>query len=110
MPAGFAKRWIAAACGFRRSSGTEKRRNKLPSLMLSVPRQAPLPRELNMKTTVLTVTALFLASAALAAEKPSQTFLKKAIEGNYAEVQMGQLAQKNGQSDGVKQFGQMLST
>ena len=63
-----------------------------------------------MKTTVLTVTALFLATAALAAEKSSQTFLKKAIEGNYAEVQMGQLAQKNGQSDGVKQFGQMLST
>jgi putative membrane protein len=45
----------------------------------------------------------------MAAEKPSQAFLKKAIEGNYAEVQMGQLAQKNGQSDGVKKFGQMLS-
>src|SRR3954447_17877268 len=63
-----------------------------------------------MKRMTLVLAALFLASAALAAEKPSQTFLKKAIEGNYAEVQMGQLAQKNGQSDGVKQFGQMLST
>jgi putative membrane protein len=63
-----------------------------------------------MKTTALAVIALFVGSAAFAAEKPSEAFLKKAIEGNYAEVQMGQLAQKNGQSDGVRQFGQMLST
>jgi putative membrane protein len=63
-----------------------------------------------MKTTFLAVIALTVGSAAFAAEKPSQAFLKKAIEGNYAEVQMGQLAQKNGQSDGVRQFGQMLST
>jgi putative membrane protein len=52
---------------------------------------------------------LSLFSTAYAAEKPSQTFLKKAIEGNYAEVQMGQLAQQKGQSDDVKKFGQMLS-
>ena len=63
-----------------------------------------------MKTTSLAVIALLAGSAAFAAGKPSEAFLKKAIEGNYAEVQMGQLAQKNGQSDGVKQFGQMLST
>jgi putative membrane protein len=62
-----------------------------------------------MKRMSLVVAALFLSSTAMAAEKPSQAFLKKAIEGNYAEVQMGQLAQKNGQSDGVKKFGQMLS-
>lgn len=62
-----------------------------------------------MKRTTLILAALFLSSTAMAAEKPSQAFLKKAIEGNYAEVQMGQLAQKNGQSDGVKNFGQMLS-
>ncbi len=52
---------------------------------------------------------LSLFSTAYAAEKPSQTFLKKAIEGNYAEVQTGQLAQQKGQSDDVKKFGQMLS-
>ncbi len=33
---------------------------------------------------------------------------RQAIEGNLAEVQMGQLAQKNGTSDGVRSFGQML--
>ncbi len=49
-------------------------------------------------------------SAASAKDKPSEAFLKKAIEGNYAEVSMGDLARKNGQSDGVKSFGKMLST
>lgn len=49
-------------------------------------------------------------SAVSAKDKGSELFLKKAIEGNYAEVSMGELAQKNGQSDGVKSFGKMLST
>lgn len=43
-----------------------------------------------------------------ASDKASQKFLKEAIEGNLAEVQMGELAQKNGGSDGVRSFGQML--
>jgi putative membrane protein len=62
-----------------------------------------------MRSTLLAILVLSLFSTAYAAEKPSQTFLKKAIEGNYAEVQMGQLAQQKGQSDDVKKFGQMLS-
>jgi putative membrane protein len=61
-----------------------------------------------MKTTVA-ILAMFLASSAYAADKPSQTFLKKAIEGNYAEIEMGKLAQQNGESEDVKKFGQMLS-
>ena len=61
-----------------------------------------------MKTTVA-ILAILLASSAYAAEKPSQAFLKKAIEGNFAEVEMGKLAQQNGQNDDVKKFGQMLS-
>ena len=61
-----------------------------------------------MKVTALTVLALLLATSAHAAEKPSQAFLKKAIQGNYAEVEMGKLAQQHGQSDDVKNFGQML--
>jgi len=62
-----------------------------------------------MKFTSLAIIAVFMGSPAFAAGKPSQAFLKKAIEGNYAEVQMGKLAQQNGQSDDVKKFGQMLS-
>jgi putative membrane protein len=66
-----------------------------------------------MKCRVSLIAAVLLAptvSGASAKDKPSEAFLKKAIEGNYAEVSMGDLAQKNGQSDGVKSFGKMLST
>src|SRR3954469_2728588 len=62
-----------------------------------------------MKPTPLALLATFLAATAYAADKPSQAFLKKAIEGNYAEVEMGKLAQQNGQNENVKKFGQMLS-
>jgi|SwirhisoilCB2_FD_contig_101_2058225_length_862_multi_2_in_0_out_0_1 putative membrane protein len=54
---------------------------------------------------------LALASTgAWAQSKASKSFLKEAIQGNYAEVQMGELAQKNGQSDAIKSYGQMLVT
>src|SRR5438477_7922260 len=59
-----------------------------------------------MKSMSLAILTICLASAASAAEKP---FLKKAIEGNFAEIQIGQLARQKGQNDGVKKFGQMLS-
>jgi putative membrane protein len=52
--------------------------------------------------------ALLFGSPTFAQDKASQTFIKEAIEGNLAEVQMGQLAQKNGNTDGVRSFGQML--
>jgi len=42
------------------------------------------------------------------ASKADQSFLKEAIEGDMAEVKMGELAQQKGQSQDVKQFGQML--
>jgi putative membrane protein len=51
---------------------------------------------------------IFLASPCFAQDRASQKFLKEAIEGNFAEVQMGQLAQKQSSSDGVRSFGQML--
>jgi putative membrane protein len=53
--------------------------------------------------------ALMVSTSAVSAkDNASGSFLKKAIEGNYAEVQMGQLAQKNSQRDDVKAFGQTL--
>jgi len=54
------------------------------------------------------VAGVIVSSPCFAQDKASQKFLKEAIEGNLAEVQMGQLAQKNGKSDGVRSFGQML--
>jgi putative membrane protein len=62
-----------------------------------------------MKVLSITAFALLLISSAHAAETVSQRFLKKAIEDNYAEIKMGQLAQQNGQSDDVRKYGQMLS-
>ncbi|MBV8752258.1 MAG: DUF4142 domain-containing protein [Hyphomicrobiales bacterium] len=47
---------------------------------------------------------------ASAQDKADQKFLTEAIQGNYAEVEMGKLAQQKGQSDAVKSFGQMLVT
>jgi putative membrane protein len=52
--------------------------------------------------------ALVVSSASLAQDKADQKFLKDAMEGNLAEVKMGELAQKNGGSDGVRSFGEML--
>ena len=46
--------------------------------------------------------------AVCASDRASQTFITKAIEGNLAEVQMGQLAQEKGASEGVRSFGQTL--
>jgi len=37
-----------------------------------------------------------------------QAFVRKALEGGAAEVQLGQLAQQKSQSDDVKQFGQKM--
>jgi putative membrane protein len=54
------------------------------------------------------VAALTFASPGFAQDKASQKFLKAAIEGNLAEVEMGKLAQENGNSDDVRSFGQML--
>jgi putative membrane protein len=51
---------------------------------------------------------LCVGSEGLAQDHASEKFLKKAIEGNLAETQMGQLAQEKGGSDGVRSFGQML--
>jgi putative membrane protein len=54
------------------------------------------------------VAGLIVSSPGFAQDKASQKFLKEAIEGNLAEIQMGQLAEKNGKSEGVRSFGQML--
>jgi putative membrane protein len=62
-----------------------------------------------MKVSVA-ILIILLGSSAHAAEKPNAAFLKKAIEGNFAEIEMGKLAQEKGQAGSVKQYGQMLST
>lgn len=48
------------------------------------------------------------AQSQMKATGADKTFMKEAIQGDLAEVQMGKLAQQNGQSEAVKQFGQKL--
>jgi putative membrane protein len=64
-----------------------------------------------MKRFLLTTAAvLLIANVATAQDKASQEFLTKAIQGNYAEIKMGELAERNGQSGQVKTYGEMLKT
>ena len=53
---------------------------------------------------------LTLAGSALAQspDQESQSFIKTAIEGNIAEIDVGKLAQKKGKNPAVKQYGAML--
>lgn len=51
-----------------------------------------------------------IAMAQTKADKDSQKFIKNAIEGNYAEVNVGSLAQQKGKSQAVRDFGKMLQT
>lgn len=60
---------------------------------------------------VLAMTACGVASAqevALAQDSPESKFLMDAVRGDLAEVKLGELAQQKGQSEGVREFGEML--
>lgn len=67
-----------------------------------------------MKTRIGMLAAATLAGAilsaplALAANSKADAFMQKAIEGNLAEIQVGQLAQRKGASEGVRHFGEVL--
>ena len=59
---------------------------------------------------VATAILLVATTTAFAADRASEKFIKEAIEGNLAEVQVGKLAQDKGQRADVKSFGQMLAS
>jgi putative membrane protein len=52
---------------------------------------------------------LLYASAVMGQDTAGMDFVKEAIQGNLAEVQMGKLAQQKGASDSVKQYGSRLA-
>jgi putative membrane protein len=55
-----------------------------------------------------TALALSTLGAAAAQEPPDKTFLEEAVRGDLAEVKIGELAQERGQSEGTREFGEML--
>lgn len=67
-----------------------------------------------MNIRVGTITAAALAVTilsvplALAANTKGDAFMRKAIEGNLAEIQVGQLAQQKGATEGVRHLGEVL--
>lgn len=54
--------------------------------------------------------ALTSGAAGAAESQSSQKFLSNAIQGDISEVKLGQLAQENGGSNGVRDFGKTLVT
>jgi putative membrane protein len=73
--------------------------------------EAILAMEINMriKSNIILGAALIVAAYVCPAlAKTDKDFLTDAIQGNLAEISVGELAQKNGNSDRVRSFGQML--
>jgi putative membrane protein len=56
----------------------------------------------------VTAGAMALAFAGNGEDADDAKFLDEAIRGNVAEVRMGELAQQRGQSEGVREYGEML--
>jgi putative membrane protein len=63
-----------------------------------------------MRTILTVAAALLVTTAAIAQGKASQKFIIEAIQGNFAGIRMGQLAETNGHEDSVITYGQMLIT
>jgi putative membrane protein len=62
---------------------------------------------IDMKTVMLGVSLLLMASAA-SADSPDSSFLKSAAQGGMSEVELGQLAQQKASNPAVKEFGAMM--
>jgi putative membrane protein len=60
------------------------------------------------RLTAAVLPAFLMIGLAFAQDQEAKSFLTEAIEGNLAEVQIGQLAQKLSTSQDIRAFGQML--
>jgi len=65
-------------------------------------------KTLSIKNLSIVVAGLTLAVAAWALDASATKFLDDAIRGNLAEVKMGELAQRRGSSNEVREFGTTL--
>ena len=58
---------------------------------------------------ILLVAVALSALATGASAASDKSFLKKALEGDNSEMTLGRMAQANGASQGVRDFGKMLN-
>jgi putative membrane protein len=65
-------------------------------------------RHLTISFALMLPIALMLPFIAHGADSPDSAFYKHAAEGGIAEVELGNLAQKKSQNQGVKDFGAMM--
>jgi putative membrane protein len=63
---------------------------------------------MQFRSPIIGAVLILAGSIATASAKSDTTFLTDAIQINLAEISVGDLAQKNGDSDDVKSFGKML--
>jgi putative membrane protein len=64
-----------------------------------------------MTRSIATAAALAIAIVSFgvpAEAKDQKAFIREAIQGNLAEIEMGKLAQQRSTNEGVKSFGRML--
>jgi putative membrane protein len=81
----------------------------LPALAQASPGSMPQPTMPNQQPTTAPGTSPIDSSGAPNPQAiDDQDFVRKALEGGAAEVQLGQLAEQKSQSDDVKQFGQKM--
>jgi putative membrane protein len=59
-------------------------------------------------SAALAAALLYAVPAAWAQDTTGMEFVKEAIQGNLAEVQMGKLAKQKGASEGVRSYGAQL--
>jgi putative membrane protein len=60
------------------------------------------------KIAMAAVVLMAMPAVAQAQDKGDQTFIRKAVQGNLAEVQLGQLAKQKASTDSVRSLGDML--
>ncbi|HEY9125878.1 MAG TPA: DUF4142 domain-containing protein [Acidobacteriaceae bacterium] len=68
------------------------------------------PRVLTLAAAALMAVAPLAAVAQATASDDDKKFVDEALKGGMAEVDLGKMAAKSGNSDDVKQFGQMMVT
>jgi putative membrane protein len=62
----------------------------------------------SIATTAAALAIAFAPSACPAAPRDQKAFIRESMQGNLAEIEMGKLAQRRSDNEGVKSFGRLL--